>query len=264
MNPDGTIERYKARFVAQGYRQSKGIDYQETFSPTVRANTVRVLTQVACNKGWSMHHLDVKTAYLNTDIDCEIFMEQPQGFEKEGNNGEKLFCKLKKSIYGLRQSGRLWNQCLHDFLVKIGFVKSEVDHCLYSKCVDDYVCKLIVFVDDIIIACGNVELLNETKLELQQRFKMSDLGILRWFMGIEFSHDIDSISLNQSLYLTNLLKKHGMDLCKPVGTPCEKDAFDVDDDDDVLPDVSLNIYRSIVGSLIYAMHYTRPDLRYVI
>ena len=111
-------ETYKARFVAKGYFQIPDIDYQETFAPTARMSTIRTLLQHAVHDNWMIHQMDVVTAYLNAPIDCEIYIEQPEGFRESGNSGELLVYKLKKSLYGLKQSGRNCNNLLHDYLIK--------------------------------------------------------------------------------------------------------------------------------------------------
>ena len=115
LDPNGE-EKYKARFVAKGYSQAPGIDYHETFSPTARIISVRMLIQLAIQKGMVVHQMDVKTAYLNVPIDYELYIEKPEGYERKGSNGEKLVCKLKKSLYGLKQSSRNWNCLLHGYL----------------------------------------------------------------------------------------------------------------------------------------------------
>ena len=120
-------EKYKARFVAKGYSQVQDIDYQETFAPTARMSTVRTLLQRTVQQDMIVHQMDVKTAYLNAPNDCEIYIKQPEGFEQVGENGETLVWKLKKSLYGLKQSGRNWNNLLHDFLIHEEFIQSRAD-----------------------------------------------------------------------------------------------------------------------------------------
>ncbi|CAB4035581.1 Retrovirus-related Pol poly from transposon TNT 1-94, partial [Paramuricea clavata] len=123
-------KRYKARYVAKGYSQIKDIDYHETFAPTANLTTIRALMQIAAKQDLILHQMDVKTAYLNAPIDCEIYIEQAEGFETPSNSGEKLVYKLNKSLYGLKQSGRNWNSMLHKYLIENNFVQSNVDHCL--------------------------------------------------------------------------------------------------------------------------------------
>ena len=170
-------EKYKARFVAKGYSQVQDIDYQETFAPTARMSTVRTLLQRTVQQDMVVQQMDVKTAYLNVPIDCEIYIKQHEGFEQVGENGETLVWKLKKSLYGLKQSGRNWNNLLHDFLIHEEFIQSRADPCLYVRKIDDNRCVIvIVWVNDIIIAASDLDLLQIVKASLGKRFKMSDLG----------------------------------------------------------------------------------------
>lgn len=261
--PDGRVERYKARYVAQGYAQKQGIDFVDTFSPTVRMTTVRSLVQVAVSNDWVLKHLDVKTAYLNAPIDCEIYVEQPRGFEQKGVDGETLYCHLRKSLYGLKQSGRLWNTTLDEFLKEIGFEQSKVEHCLYMKDVNNKHVRLVVFVDDIILA-GDGELVENVKIKLQNRFRMSDLGDLSWFLGIEFRRNEKVITMNQTKYLEKILEKNDMQSCKPVPTPCVEKALPIPEQQDQDCHVTNEKFRSIVGSLIYCATCTRPDLQFAV
>lgn len=160
-NPDGRV--YKARYVAKGYSQVAGIDYNETFSPTADITSVRVLMQLAAQYNLKLHQMDVKTAYLHAPIDCEIYMKQPEGFEVESKTGEELVCKLSKSLYGLKQSGRNWNKMLHDFLIENDFVQNSADYCVYSKQTDKERVILIIWVDDLIIAASNDQILRDVK-----------------------------------------------------------------------------------------------------
>ena len=254
-------ERYKARYVAKGYSQVADIDYQETFSPTARVTSIRMLLQLAIQNDLIVNQMDVKTAYLNAPIDCDVFVEQPEGFVEHGENGEKLVCKLKKSLYGLKQSGRNWNTLLHDYLVTLNFVQSLADNCVYTR--DDGNVIVLIWVDDIIIAAKNESLLQEVKDLFSQRFKMKDLGSLSWFLGIEFQRKDDCYEMYQTKYLERMLAKFNMVDCKPRATPCDLDADKMKcDDSEELGDAKL--YRCIVGSLIYAMTGTRPDLCYVV
>jgi hypothetical protein len=137
---------HKARYVAKGYSQIPEIDYQETFAPTARMSSIRTLLQRVVQNDMIIHQMDVKTTYLNAPIDCELYMEQPEGFEE---HGEKLVCKLNKSLYGLKQSGRNWNNLLHEYLQKEGFTQSQADPCVYVRMIDSKRCVIvIVWVDD--------------------------------------------------------------------------------------------------------------------
>src|SRR6218665_2298255 len=132
LGPNGD-EQYKARYVAKGYSQEQDIDYSETFSPTVRITSVRMLMQLAVQQGMIVHQMDVKIAYLNPPIDCELYIEQPEGFVADDKTDGHLVLKLKKSLYGLKQSGRNWNNMLYDYLISENFEQSLTDHCVYTR-----------------------------------------------------------------------------------------------------------------------------------
>ena len=219
-NADGQ-KSFKARYVAKGYNQIKGIDYTETFSPTANITSVRALMQIAVHNNLTVHQMDVKTAFLHAPIDTEIYLEQPEGFEVKSNDGEKLVYRLKKSIYGLKQSGRNWNRVLHDHLCNDGFVQNSVDHCVYKKTTNDGVTLVIIWVDDLIIAASNMNLMNSFKDNMKRRFKMKDLGKISYFLGIDFNQKDGEMRMNQKRYLTKLLERFNMTDCKPRTTPCE-------------------------------------------
>ena len=222
-----------------------------------------MLMQLAVQDKLVVHQMDVKTAYLNAPIDCEIYIEQPEGFEQQDKNGVKLVCKLQKSLYGLKQSGRNWNNMLHQYLLDEEFEQSLVDPCVYTRIKDESKVTIIVWVDDIIVAANNTQSLVEMKSSLSQRFKMKDLGSLSWYLGIQFKCGDDCIEMNQSKYMENILNRFGMTDCKPKPTPCEIDANKIRYADSTeLSDSRL--YREIVGSLIYVMTCTRPDLCYIV
>ena len=257
-------ETYKARFVAKGYSQISDIDYQETFAPTARMSSIRMLLQRAVQNEMIIHQMDVKTAFLNAPIDCEIYIDQPEGFEKHGDHSESLVCKLKKSLYGLKQSGRNWNNLLHTYLINENFTQSLADPCVYVRTTEDERCVIvIVWVDDIIIATSDSNSLQRVKKSLKDRFKMTDLGVLKWFLGTEFQCSESSIKMNQTRYIEKILAKFKMTDCKPKPTPCVLGL------DKVLGEESPEMddprpYRAIVGSLIYVMTGTRPDLCYIV
>ena len=256
-------EKFKARYVAKGYAQVRDLDYHETFSPTARITSIRMLLQLALQENLIVHQMDVSSAYLNAPIDCEIFVDQPEGFEQYDRNGKKLFFRLKKSIYGLKQSGRNWYELLHNFLLKENFDMSLADSCVYSKKVGNLKIIIIFWVDDIIIACSNEQLLNDTKRSLCQNFRMKDFGKLSWFLGIEFKQDSEKFVMVQTRYIEKLLNRFNMKDCKPKATPCDLCVSKVMvSDSEKLPDPRL--YREVVGSLIYVMTCTRPDLCYIV
>lgn len=252
------LKTYKARYVAKGYSQVKDIDYAETFAPTASLTSIRILMQLAAQYDLILHQMDVKTAYLNAPIDYPIYMEQPEGFEISSKKG-KLVYKLNRSLYGLKQSGRNWNMILNSFLLENDFVRNCVDPCVYTKHVKDQMIVILVWVDDLIIATSNNSLLCEVKELMKNKYHMKDLGKLSYFLGIEFDQGKDYIKMSQQKYVYKVLEKFEMTNCKPRSTPSEqKPDFDSGDSFDSRK------YREAVGSLIYAMTCTRPDICWVV
>lgn len=250
----------KARYVAKGYSQVAGIDYNETFSPTANLTSVRSLMQLAAQHDLDLHQMDVKTAYLHAPIDCEVYMEQPEGFKVKSETGEELVCKLNKSLYGLKQSGRNWNKTLHDFLTDNGFIQNPADHCVYSKQTESERVILLIWVDDLIIAARDNQTVTNVKEMLGAKFKMKDLGKLKHFLGIDFTQREGEVKMSQKRYITKILERFDMTDCKPRSTPCEnKLKFDNEGEP-----VNPKMYREVVGSLIYLMTCTRPDLSWVV
>ena len=211
-------EQLKARCVAKGFSQIADIDYTETFSPTARMTSIRMFMQMAIEQSMMVHQMDFNCAYLNADIDAEIYMKQPEGFKKDPG----LVCKLNKSLYGLKQSGRLWNGMLDKFLKENDFTNSLADTCVYTWTSLDGKSKLIllIWVDDLIIGSNNMLNLNLFKELLSVNFKMKDLGSISHFLGIEFSVQDNSITMKQPRYIQKVLNKYGMDDCNPKSIPC--------------------------------------------
>ena len=266
-NPDGAVI-HKARFVAKGFSQVEGSDYTDTYSPTAKMETVRMLMQFAIENDMVVQQLDVKTAYLNAPIDCEVYVKQPQGFEVQPReNSAVLVWKLKKSLYGLKQSGRNWNIVLSHFFNSKGFTQSKVDPCLFVRLDNSGKVYIVVWVDDIIVA-GTTEIVTQIKDILKTRFKMTDLGNISYFLGIEFHQSAGQITMSQSHYLKGVLKRYNMENCKPRSTPSEAnlDVYASESDDSVHSPSPEDVtrYREIVGSLVYAMTCSRPDLTWII
>ena len=183
--------------------------------------------------------MDVKSAYLHAPIDCELFVEQPQGFSTTDKDGKHLVYKLKKSLYGLRQSGRNWNSLLHSYLVSEGFKQSQADYCVYTKITDDSLTVIVIWVDDLIIASSSMDTLMNVKRNLGVRFKMKDLGRLSWFLGLEFNCQDGVIMVNQSQFIKRVLRKFNMENCKPRSTPYETGTNKISEDESEPADVRL-------------------------
>jgi hypothetical protein len=195
-NPAGKVIRHKARLVAKGYAQRAGIDFDEVFAPVARLDSVRVLLAVAAHHSWEVHHLDVKSAFLNGDLTEEVYVSQPPGFVINGMEGKVL--RLKKAIYGLRQAPRVWNAKLHSTLLSLGFTRCPSEHAVYAH--GDASSRLLigVYVDDLIITGGSKLEIAKFKREMTDRFKMSDLGMLSYYLGMEVSQGDGKITLCQS------------------------------------------------------------------
>lgn len=248
-------DKYKARFVAKGYSQKEGIDYGETFSPTANLTSVRVLLQKAVQENLLLHQMDVKTAYLHAPIDYEIYTDQPEGYEE----GKGLVCKLEKSLYGLKQSGRNWNKVLHDYLTENGFIQNPADYCVYSRVTEQEKTILIIWVDDLIIAANNENVMKKVKEMLSVKFKMKDLGKLKYFLGIEFTQHDGCVKMSQETYMNKILTRFKMEGCKPRKTPCDQKLCYTEDGVEMK---DVRMYREAVGSLIYLTTCTRPDLSF--
>ena len=251
--PDGKC-KYKARYVAKGYSQIEGVNYDQVFSPTPKLVSLRILIQLSVEYDMTIHQMDVKSAYLHAPIDCDIYVKQPEGYQQ----GDNLVWKLKKSLYGLKQSGRNWNATIHNHFMSHDFEQSPVDPCIYTRHSEKGVIIVLIWVDDIIIAASSLHELESVKKQLKNSFKMKDLGELSHFLGMQFSFNKDSITMNQSQYISKILSRFDMQDCKPRSTPCE---MKLDFSGDPIPNTQ---YREMIGSLIYAMLCTRPDLSLVV
>jgi len=199
---DGSIERYKARLVAKGYTQTYGIDYQETFSPVAKLNTVRVLLSVAANLDWPLHQFDVKNAFLHGDLKEEVYMDIPPGYISSSIG---IVCWLQRALYGLKQSPRAWFGRFSIAMRKYGFQQSNSDHTLFLKRRQGKITTLIIYVDDMIITGDDSEEIYRLEKHLAMEFEMKNLGGLKYFLGIEVARSKQGIFLSQRKYVLDLL-----------------------------------------------------------
>lgn len=251
---DGQIDKYKARLVARGFSQKLGFDYGETYAPVAKLVTLKILLAVANRKDMHIHQMDVKSAFLNGELKEDIYMELPEGFKR----GNKV-CKLNKALYGLKQASREWNEKFNEFMTRIGFERCASDQCLYVKKQNEEMIYVLLYVDDILIFCKNIEVINTVKKMLSREFEMLDMGKASSFLGMHIDQDIEkgTIVLSQSKYLERVLERFDMQNCKPKSTPMEKGLH--------LERVEENNctnhpYHELIGCLIYATVTTRPDL----
>ena len=258
LGADGNIERFKARLVAKGFTQTYGIDYNETFAPVAKLQSLRLLLAIAAIEDLEVHQMDVKSAFLMGELEEEIYMDQPEGFEE----GDQV-CRLKKSLYGLKQSPRVWNYKLHDFFTTNRFTQTNADHSIYINKSNDAM--IGIWVDDLIIVGRNLNIINDLKKKLNDTFEMKDLKDLTYFLGIQVKRDRSrkTLHLNQTQYIEKILSKFGMEDYKPVGTPMETSVkLTKPQDNEELFEAWK--YQSAVGSLMYGMLGTRPDIAFVV
>ena len=252
---DGTVERFKGRLVAKGFAQTYGIDYNETFSPVVRFSSIRALLAFAVQNHMLIHQMDVVTAFLNCKLDEEIYMHQPDGYAVQGK--EHLVCRLKKSLYGLKQSPRCWNTVFQQYMESIGFEQSPADPCVYFQ-YGDTVTIVAVYVDDLIIISKTAEEMRTIKKNLLARFKMKNMGRLHYCLGVNIEQDESNkcLWIYQKQYILKLIDKYGLSEAKPVSTPADNSAKLKKSEETSSP-VNQTEYQSLVGSPAIA---TRPDI----
>ncbi|KAM1838444.1 hypothetical protein ACFX14_020106 [Malus domestica] len=262
--------RFKARLVAKGYAQKEGIDYNEIFSPVVKHSSIRIMLALVAQYDLELVQLDVKTAFLHGDLNEEIYMCQPDGYIVKGK--ENLFCKLKKSLYGLKQSPRQWYLRFDKFMRGQNYSRSQYDHCVYFKKLQDgSFIYLLIYVDDMLIASKNVEEIEKLKKQMKNEFEMKDLGKAKKILGIEITRDREKglVSLNQRQYLEKLIRKFGVhDSTKPVSTPLaphfKLSSLQCPKNDKEKLQMKNIPYANLVGSLMYAMVCSRPDIAHAV
>lgn len=255
-NSEGVVERYKARLVARGFTQRPGFDFAETYSPVLKMSTLRILLALANHENWSVHQMDVRSAFLNGGLQEEIFMRQPAGFEK----GKHLVCKLNKAIYGLKQASRNWNQRFHDFIVKLGYKRSEHDFCLYYRSAKGVVTYIVIYVDDILLVSNSDQAIADMKRKLSAEFEMKDLNEIRSFLGLNVQRNRQKriMTIDQRAYVQGILERFGMQNCKASAIPMDPNLrLEKEQDPKKFTDKP---YRELVGCLMYLMVTSRPDI----
>jgi reverse transcriptase-like protein len=262
------VPRYKARLVVKGFSQRKGVDFDEIFSPVVKMASIGVVLGLAASLDLEIEQMDVKTAFLHGDLDEEIYMEQPEGFKEQGK--ENFVCRLRKSLYGLKQAPRQWYKKFESVVKSFGYKRTNSDHCVFvQKFSEDDFIMLLLYVDDMLIVGQSASRINSLKQELSKYFAMKDLGPARQILGMEITRDRAGrkLWLSQKKYVEKVLRRFRMDGAKPVSTPLASHfKFDTKSSDDVSGNDDMkNIpYASVVGSLMYAMVCTRPDLAHAV
>ncbi|GKC73175.1 zinc finger, CCHC-type containing protein [Tanacetum coccineum] len=260
MKVDGTIDKFKARLVIQGFRQKEGIDYFDTYAPVARITTIRLLLALAAIHNLVIHQMDVKTTFLNGDLDEEVYMKQPEGFVMPGN--EHKVCKLVKSLYGLKQAPKQWHQKFDEVVLSSGFLLNQSDKCVYSKFDSSGKGVIIcLYVDDMLIFGTDQNQVDKTKKFLSSKFSMKDMGEADVILGIKIKRENKGIVITQSHYIEKILKKFNREDCSPVSTP-------MDPVEKLKPNTGKPVdqleYSRAIGCLMYAMTSTRPDIAYAV
>ncbi|KAJ9567766.1 LOW QUALITY PROTEIN: hypothetical protein OSB04_003732 [Centaurea solstitialis] len=251
------IVRNKARLVAKGYRQQEGIDYDETFAPVARLEAIRMFLAYAAYKDFTVFQMDVKTAFLYGHLKEEVYVAQPEGFvDKE--HPDYVYV-LDKALYGLKQAPRAWYEELSKHLLSKGFKKGSVDSTLFLMKEGEHIVVIQIYVDDIIFGSTSRELCKKFETVMTEEFKMSMMGEINFFLGLQVRQFSDGIFINQSKYIFDLLKKYDMSGCHSIGTPMATGNSIGPDHEG--KDVDLRNYRSMVGSLMY-LTASRPDIMF--
>ncbi|GJW95411.1 zinc finger, CCHC-type containing protein, partial [Tanacetum coccineum] len=260
MKVNGTIDKFKARLVIQGLRQKEGIDYFDTYEPVARITTIRLLLALAAIHNLVIHQMDVKTAFLNGDLEEEVYMKQLEGFVMPGN--EHKVCKLVKSLYGLKQVPKQWHQKFDEVVLLSGFLLNQADKCVYNKFDNSGKGVIIcLYVDDMLIFGTDQNQVDKTKKFLSSKFSMKDMGEADVILGIKIKRENKGIVITQSHYIEKILKKFNREDCSPVSTP-------MDPVEKLKPNTGKPVdqleYSRAIGCLMYAMTSTRPDIAYAV
>jgi len=255
----GNIERYKARLVAKGFMQKEGIDYNEVFAPVSKHTTLRTLLSLAAAEDLELHQLDIKTAFLNGDLEETIYMQQPEGYAE---GGPSMVCRLRKSLYGLKQAPRAWNTRLKQELEGMGFTASEADAGLFTAQYKGSNIYILVYVDDILVAAKNLADINHIKARLTAIFDVRDLGEAKYFLGMSLDRDrqAKTLKITQERLATELVHKHGLKEGRTKSVPMSTSIRLVQAEEDQLLDREEYHYSELVGSLLYLSVCTRPDI----
>jgi hypothetical protein len=259
LHPDGSLARYKARWVLRGFTQKEGVDYGETFSPVVKPAMIRTVLSLAVTSNWPIRQLDVKNAFLHGRLEEVVYSQQPAGFVDTGSPHH--VCQLQRSLYGLKQAPRAWFQRFTSHLLHLGFTASRCDSSLFIMHRGGATAYLLLYVDDIILTASTTALLRSIIQSLHGEFSMTDIGDLHHFLGINVHRSDAALFLSQQQYALELLERANMIGCKPIGTPVDSKAKLSAADGILLPNPSE--YRSLAGALQYLM-LTRPDIAYAV
>ena len=267
--PSGAIESYRVRIVAGGHKQVEGVNYSETFSAAVKMPSVRVVLANAAEQNWEIHHVDVKSAYLNAPLNETVYMTPPRGVLKPSQEGK--VCRLLKGLYGLKQAGRVWHQELTKvFITNLGFKRSAVDHSVFYRRTSDEHSIVAVATDDMAVTSKRLGDVIKFKSELRRFWEISDKGELSWFLGFEVKRDraARTISINQQAYIEAMVNKFRLTNAKPVSTPMETGAQYTKDQGPSTPTQERRMrgipYAEAIGCVLWPVIISRPDAAFAV
>lgn len=256
-NPDdGTIERFKARIVVHGYKQEYGVDYDEVYAPVVGHTTIRCFLTHAAAKRMKVHHVDVKTAFLNSELDCDVYVKPPEGVAGD-------VWKLRKSLYGLRQAPKCWFEKIDSIMKDLGFRRLGVDKCVFVNTTGKSPIYVLLYVDDLLVACEDDDQLMDFKRKLNMKVETRDLGPVSLFLGLQIMHDDERelFIVSQEKFIADCIEKFGLKDAKQKSLPTvESLNFESPD----LDAVTQRQYRGLIGSLMYIANQTRPDVCFAV
>jgi reverse transcriptase-like protein len=257
--PDGTIQKYKACVITQGFTQIKNIDYDETFAPVAKFTSLCTILTIAAEEDLEVHQMDVKSAYLNGVLKEEIFMEPPPGFDVP----EGMVLCLVKAVYGTKQGGRIWYENIRSKLEAMGYKHTEADHAVFT-CVQDSKHSIIaLYIDDITIASKNLKIISQDKEALKKHYEMTDLGEISWILGMHVTRDhaVGWIALSQEKYIMEVLERFRKTNIRPISTPMltNEQLKKL-----TSPEINMQLYQSVIGTLMYPMLGMCPDLAFTV
>ncbi|GJZ59026.1 putative ribonuclease H-like domain-containing protein [Tanacetum coccineum] len=255
----GIVVRNKARLVAQGHRQEEGIDYDEVFAPVARIEAIRLFLAFASYMGFMVYQMDVKSAFLYGEIEEEVYVTQPKGFEDP--HFPKHVYRVVKALYGLHQAPRAWYARLSTFLLKHNYRRGTIDKTLFIKKNSRDIILVQVYVDDIIFGSTNKAWCDDFEVLMKGEFEMSAMGELTFFLGLQVKQKPDGIFISQDKYVQDMLKKFDMESVRPATTPFEASKPKSKDEPDDA--VNVHLYRSMIGSLMY-LTASRPDIQFAV
>nr|GFC05468.1 copia protein [Tanacetum cinerariifolium] len=255
----GIVIRNKARLVSQGHTQEEGIDYEEVFSPVARIEAIRLFLAYASFMGFQVYQMDVKSAFLYGTIEEEVYICQPPGFEYL-ENPNKVY-KVVKALYGLHQAPRAWYETLATYLLENGFQRGTINQTLFIKRQQKDILLVQIYVNDIIFGATNKALCQSFEKPMKDKFQMSSMGELTFFLGLQVKQKKDGIFISQDKYVAEILKKFRLSEGKSASTPIDAYKLLLKDSDG--KDVNVHTYRSMIGSLMY-LTSSRPDIMFVV